>query len=86
MRQTDLSAIRAKIFNVTKRSPVRDSVADVVLEDADPEDGSVIRVLIELKSLKGISDNQLLELIGSIEESVLEVDDRYPSVRFSEAA
>jgi len=43
-------------------------------------------VILEMKSFDGLSDADLAAVIEAIERAVGELDERYPSVRFADAA
>ena len=87
MPHSDLSSLKKRISSVAKKSPLARHLKDVVVEAGEGEDGSnFLRVLIELDSLSGVPDDQMQDLTSSIETAVDAMDERFPSVRFSEAA
>jgi hypothetical protein len=60
---------------------------DVTLEADHDEYGSdFLRVLVEIDSFDGITDENMEALTTSIENTVSGLDERFPSVRFADAA
>jgi hypothetical protein len=87
MQQTDLSTLKKRISEVAKKSAVAGGVTDVVLEaDKDAEGGDFLRVILKIKSLERVPRKDSAALTESIEDAVGDVDERFPSVRFAEAA
>jgi hypothetical protein len=87
MRHAELSTIRESIQQAVRKSALGNRVRDISLEaDHDNYGSDFLRVLLELDSLDGVSHENMLALITSIEDSVIDLDERYPSVRFSDAA
>lgn len=83
----DVDALKKKILRVVKQGPLADAVTDVQVEPACDEDGEdFLRVQLVVRLPEGDLDNQLVDLIERIEETVASVDARYPSVRFLDAA
>lgn len=87
MMQTDLSKLRSRVEEVAQRSALADRLDGVTLEaDRDNEGSDFLRVIIELKQLDAVRDEDLVGLMDAVEEAVSALDDRFPSVRFAEAA
>jgi hypothetical protein len=87
VRQADFSVLKKHILNVTKDSVVGDRISDVVLEaDRDDEGSDFLRIILEVKSLDGVSDTDIEAVVESIEAAAAEMDERSPSVRFADAA
>ena len=85
--QTDLETLRQVVIDTAKKSPVGENVQDVSLEPAqDSEGGEYLRVMIRMKSIDGADRPMRVKLIEFIEDAVGELDERYPSVRFPDAA
>jgi predicted nucleic acid-binding OB-fold protein len=83
----ELSELKTRIVDVIKRSAVGKRVRDIVLEaDRDYEGSDFLRVILEMESFDDVSDAAMEELVESIENAVGELDERYPSVRFADAA
>jgi len=87
MKHADLSNIKESIEQAVRKSALGKRLKDVTLEaDHDSDGGDFLRVLLEIDSFDGVSDENMLALIESIEDTVSVLDERYPSVRFSDAA
>ncbi len=85
--QADFALLRDRVREVVRRSPVSERVNDIVLEaDRDDEGTDFLRVVLEMKAIDDVDDSELEALIESIEKAVGDVDERYPSVRFADAA
>ncbi len=87
MKLANLTELRGLIFEIAKRSQVGERVQDVTVEADDYGEGTeYLRVQVQLENLENVRSNDVDPLVQSIEERVAEIDDRFPSVRFSEAA
>jgi len=85
--QADISILKDTVLAATRRSALAQRVKDVVLEaDQDGEGDDFIRIVLEVQSLDKAKDADLEALIESIEKTVGDIDDRFPSVRFADAA
>jgi hypothetical protein len=85
--QADVSVLRKRIIDLARTSVVGGRVKDVILETDQDDDGSeFLRVTLEVLPLDDVQDDELVALIESIESAVGEVDERFPSVRFADAA
>ncbi len=85
--QTDLETLRRVVIETTRKSPVGKKMEDVALEPAQNSEGDeYLRVMIRLTSIDEADYPMLVKLIESIEDAVGELDERYPSVRFPDAA
>ena len=85
--QADILTLKDRVFTATQKSPLAQHVKDVVLEaDQDDEGGDFIRIILEVESLDKAKEADLEALIESIEKTVGDIDDRFPSVRFADAA
>jgi hypothetical protein len=87
MQHADLMKLKERVREVVQRSVVDPNLGDISLE-AEADDGSsgLLRVLVEVKSLDDVSDADLDRLQASIENALSAMDDRFPSIRFDEAA
>jgi hypothetical protein len=82
-----LSEIRLKISQVVQDAAIAPLVEDVRVEAAkDEDDDDFLRVYIRLKPTDRDIDTELVAFIEHIEDAVAEIDERYPSVRFLDAA
>lgn len=87
IRHAELAEIRRDLLYLARRSAFGDQLRDVQVEPADDGDGGeFLRVLIELRDPHKIKYEDVAPLLASIEDAVLLKDDRFPSVRFPEAA
>ena len=85
--QTELATLKELIIETARKSPVGEKVEGVDLEfDRDDDGVDFLRVMIHLKSFDEADYPALANLIEAIEDAVGEIDERYPSVRFPDAA
>ena len=85
--QTDLATLRERVRELTRASPVAPHVEDVVIEsDWDNEGSDFLRVKIKLFDSENINVRDLESLLKNIEDVIGKIDERYPSVRFLDAA
>ncbi len=85
--QTDLKTLKERVLETAKRSSVGQRVQDVMLEsDHDDEGGDFLRVIIQVSHGDKADYAALEALLEAIENDVGSIDERYPSVRFSDAA
>jgi hypothetical protein len=83
----DLSVLRDRVLATAKSSQVAGRIADVVLEPAQDDEGTeFLRVIVQVKEPEKAADEAFEELMERIEATVAELDERYPSVRFADAA
>lgn len=87
MKQADLAELERRIEAISKNSAFGSRVKQVEVEaDEDGEGGAFLRVLLHLDHSEGLDWDQVEPLVRSIEESVAAVDERFPSIRFADAA
>jgi hypothetical protein len=87
MKQADFSVLKKRVEDVTHDSPVGNRIKKIVLEaDRDDEGSDFLRVILEVTSLDDVKIEDLEPVVESIETALLELDDRFPSVRFADAA
>lgn len=85
--EASLDELRDRVRATAAASSLSDQVQEISLEPGSDDDGSeFLRILIELKRIEKAPQTELLLLLEAIEEEIAGLDDRYPSVRFSEAA
>ncbi len=85
--QTDLETLKRLVDETARKSSVGDKVKSVELEPASSGEGDeYLRVMFRLKSTKETDYPELAKLIKAIEDAVGKLDERYPSVRFPDAA
>jgi hypothetical protein len=85
--RSDLETLKQRVLEAAKRSTVAAQVEDIALEpDRDEEGTDFLRVVVQMKNIGHTVDADFEELLEAIEKTVGDVDERYPSVRFSDAA
>ncbi len=85
--QADLATLRERVLAAAKNSGVGSKVAGVILEPARDDEGTdFLRVIVQMKDVEKSGDEAFEALLEEIEGMVAEIDERYPSVRFSDAA
>jgi hypothetical protein len=87
MKAASISELRDRIAGVARKSKVGGRVQDVQVEaEEDTPGADFLRVTLSMDHLDDLEVDDLEPLIRLIEDDVAKVDDRYPSVRFAEAA
>jgi hypothetical protein len=87
MPQAEIPMLKKRVSEVARRSAIGKRLKDVVLEaDRDEEGSDFLRVVVQVKTLDSVRDEDLEELIRSIENALSDLDERFPSVRFADAA
>jgi hypothetical protein len=83
----DLAEIKERVVSATTAAAAKVGIADIILEvDRDEDGDDFLRVIIEVKHGERAKDADYEAWLEAIEKAVGEIDDRYPSVRFSDAA
>ena len=83
----DVVTLTDRVLRIAKDSPLAEAVDDVRVEPASDREGSdFLRVELTVRLPKRDVDADLNMLVERIESEVATVDDRYPSVRFLDAA
>lgn len=83
----DLGVLRERVLAAARGADVGAQVTDVVLEPAQDDDGTdFLRVIVQVKDVEKGGDEAFEALLERIEGAVAELDERYPSVRFADAA
>jgi hypothetical protein len=83
----DLDTIKERVVGATKAAADKVGIADIILEiDHDDDGDDFLRVIIEVKHSDRATDTDYEAWLEAIEKAVGEVDSRYPSVRFADAA
>ncbi len=84
---TDLEKIKKCVFAVSKLAAPKVSIADIIIESDRYDDGDdFLRIIIEVEHSELANDAEYEALLEAVEQAVGEIDRRYPSVRFSDAA
>jgi hypothetical protein len=85
--QADLDILRERVLDAARKSAVAKKVEDVALEpDRDEEGMDFLRVIVRVKDIDDTGDADFEALPEAIEKAVGAIDERYPSVRFLDAA
>jgi hypothetical protein len=85
--RTELSNLEIRVRNAIRTSAVGEHLRNVVVEaDRDDEGTDFLRIVLEMTGLEEVSDDDMESVMRSIESTLSEVDERFPSVRFSDAA
>jgi len=83
----NIVALEAIVREIAASSPVGDRVRTIELEPAEDDEGRpFLRVVFQIAELDDVSDDELTGLMEQIEDRLENVDDRFPSVRFADAA
>jgi hypothetical protein len=87
MKHADLTELQNRAAELAKGSAVGDRVRKVTVEaNEDVDAGEYLRVLIELEHIDSLPLGEMRKLLQTIEEALSPLDERFPSVYFSEAA
>jgi hypothetical protein len=87
MRHADLATLGQLITDLAGRSVIADRIRRIDIEPSDdPHGEEFLRVTFLVSGLQKISPDQVARLVNSIEDAVAVEDERYPSIRFAEAA
>ena len=85
--QADLDTLKRRIVEAATRSGVAAQLGNVAVEADRDEDGAdFLRVIVQVKDVAQVDEAEFDTLLEAIERAVGDVDERYPSVRFSDAA
>ena len=85
--KSSLSSVEKQVEAAIQSSPLRDRLVGFQVEADDDRAGwEFLRVTLQVKSLKGVDDADLVTVRDAIEHAIIETDERFPSVRFSTAA
>lgn len=85
--RADLDTLKRQVLVATKEFAVAEQVEDIFLEpDRDDEGNDFLRVVVQVKDLGDTADADFEALLELIESAVASIDERYPSVRFADAA
>lgn len=83
----DLAELRRQALEAVQSTQTAGEVADITLEPAEDTDGwEFLRVIVQLKADSNPSDDELLALQDALQDRLIDLDERFPSVRFPNAA
>lgn len=84
--QADVQTLKRTAFGAADRSPLRGRIEGIEFDPGQDEWGfDFLRVHVRMKRLDEVDDGELVELKHAIRDDVSDIDDRFPSVRFSDA-
>jgi hypothetical protein len=87
MKQADLAELKRRVEDISKDSALGSRIKQVEIEaDEDGEGGTFLRVLLFVDHSDDLDWDNVEPLVTSIEDSVGAIDERFPSVRFADAA
>jgi hypothetical protein len=85
--KTDLGLLEERVKTTLKDVAFKSDIRDYHVEEGQDDDGiEFLRVIFDLSDDADIPDEKLNEFAQEIEKTLGEVDERFASVRFSEAA
>jgi hypothetical protein len=85
--KVDPSQLKDRVRGAIQSSAIRGRIGDIVLEaDRDDDGTDFLRVILEVRALEEVEDADIEALVESIEKAIGDVDERFPSVRFADAA
>ena len=82
----DIEQIRGEVLPLARSRDVASSLDDIVVEaDEDNLGFDFLRIQVKIAQGRHPSDEELIDLLQSIEQAVSQIDQRAVSVRFDEA-
>jgi hypothetical protein len=83
----ELSELKKSVLTLVESGPLAEAVDMVDIEpDSDDTGTEFLRVIISVKPTDKNIDDQLEVLLEDLESHIAQVDERYASVRFQDAA
>jgi hypothetical protein len=87
MKQVEITELTQRIEAIGKASPLAKRLKQVQVEPADDGAGNAyLRVILRMDRPDTLTWDDVKPLVNAIEDDVLEIDDRFPSVFFPDAA
>lgn len=84
---TTIDVLTSTVSKAVREGSLSKEIGEIKIEpDVDAQGNEIIRILVELKRQPKNVDDQLEDLLERIETAILAIDERYPSVRFLDAA
>jgi hypothetical protein len=79
--------LKERVLEAARQSAVAAQVEDIALEpDCDDDGTDFLRVVVSVTNNDRREDAGFEELLETVEQVVGDVDERYPRVRFADAA
>lgn len=85
MPQADAQHIQALIEKIADDFGVDKIMEGVEIDRSDPGDDT-LRIVVRIKGLDDADVKKLSQFMDAVQDTLIEQDDRFPSIRFSEAA
>ena len=87
MPQVDLAVLKDRVLDVARRSSIGDRLKNVTVEADCYEEGSdFLKIVIDLEALDKIGIDDMMTLLTDVENTIIDMDERFPSIRFADAA
>lgn len=87
LKVADLADLQDRVVKVVRASPIGGRVRNVSVEAEDEGvGGPFLRIVVEMIDLEKLAEEEAEPVVRSIEGAVEELDERFPSVRFADAA
>jgi hypothetical protein len=87
MKKADVKSLEEQIKAILSGVDFSSAIAAYHVEEGQDDDGlEFLRVIFDLSDQADISDEKLEKLAESVEINLGELDERFASVRFTEAA
>jgi hypothetical protein len=87
MKQLDITELAQRIEAIGKASALAPRLKQVQVEPADDGAGNAyLRVILRMDKPDTLTWAEVKPLVNAIEDDVLEIDDRFPTVYFPDAA
>lgn len=87
MSQLSLDEVKAQLLAALAGTPLDKLVRDVAVEAVVDQDGiDMLRITLTVHKPNHIDSHEALAVVRRLQDIVLESDDRFPSIRFAEAA
>jgi hypothetical protein len=85
--KVELTDLKERVEEALATSPLRKSVGSFELDEGRDDDGmEFIRVIFDINASSTIPDKELANFADYIESALAQMDERFASVRFSDAA
>jgi hypothetical protein len=87
MKQVEITELTRRIEAIGRASPLASRLKQVTVEPADDGAGNLyLRVILRMDDPDTLTWETVRPLVNAIQDDVIEIDDRFPSVYFPDAA
>lgn len=84
---SSIEELKKTVLQAVEQAPLSKKIEEVAVEtDVDDDGTEFLRVNLSMRGSKDEPDEAFEALLEKIENAILAVDERYPSVRFLDAA